>query len=676
MRNLTRAVSRWFVPGFDQASERDQATIRLNAAGLLVAAPFAVLGLIALIALTDLGVVAQHWPVLLFAAVLYYLLEEHLDFRVFLDPRNLQARASGSFGSTVSWSAALLFGPTALWIVAPELIFTAVKAWRKSAEPAVHLEITRNAAQQTCITLSMLVGLGVYQALGGSIPFPGFNLADVLRAAAGVLANLAAVLVVLLPFLIYFARVSATAFGRASGSAILRGFLSFTLVITFIELFGILAAGLYAELGLELYLVGAFAVVMVSLLAHQLSDALTLAAERNRALQQIGDLGRAILTAPAERALLPALVAEHTGELFAGSRFEARLFDGTVLMRRERDWPEVPAEIWRELERTREPYLVLPGMRVESDRTVRREALAVPIRDGETGDAIGGIYVLRNRDRGPVLQVLPTAQAFGEQIASALLRVRAHDKAVAAQRAEQELEIAAAVQTSLLPERAPQAPGWTFAGFLRAARTASGDFLDFIELRDGHIGLLIADVADKGLGAAMVMALSRTLIRTFALEHPGRPDLALRSANRRLCEDLRADTFVTVFLGALDLRTGQLSYCNAGHCRPLLIAPVGRTQSLESSGMALGVFPEIELALHRVTIAPGEVLLAYTDGLTDGQNAAGEFFGDARLAAVAHAQAGKPAPEARESIDAAFRDFAAVSEPFDDVTLLVVSREA
>jgi serine phosphatase RsbU (regulator of sigma subunit) len=634
------------------------------------------LGLIWLVTVTDLAVFAQRWAMLLFAAVLYYLLEDRLSFTVFLDPRRLQASASGAFGSTVLWSSALLFGSTALWIALPELILSSARSWRASADPASRLEIVRNGAQTLLrLTFGMLIGLAVYQALGGLIPFPGLALPDVARAFAGIATSFALTVLVFTPFLIYFARVANAAFGAESTTLILRGFASFLLINTFIELFGILAAGLYAELGVGLYLVGAFAVVMVSWLANRLSKALNLTAERNRALQQIGDLGRAILTAPADRSRLPQLLREHAVDLFLRSRFEARLFDGTVLVRRDDDWPTVPEDVWQKLRETRDQYVVLPGLRVDTDRAVRREALAVPIRDGESGTAIGGIYVLRNRAQGPVLDFLPTAQALAEQIASALLRVQAHEQAMAVQRAEQELEIAAEVQANLLPNTAPLAEGWTFSGHLQSARAASGDFFDFIGLGDQRLGLVIADVADKGMGAAMVMALSRTLIRTFAFEHPDRPDLALASANRRMCDDLRADTFVTAFFGVLDLRSGELAYCNAGHSRPLLIDRAECVRRLESSGMALGILPQIDLALRRATIAPGEALLAYTDGLTDTQNAEREFYGDARLIETVRPLAGQPAAAVRGAVTSALTAFSGGVDPFDDVTLVVVSRD-
>ena len=154
-------------------------------------------------------------------------------------------------------------------------------------------------------------------------------------------------------------------------------------------------------------------------------------------------------------------------------------------------------------------------------------------------------------------------------------------------------------------------------------------FYDVFLLPNGRLGILIADVADKGMASALYMALSRTLIRTYAAEYDTQPELVLTAANHRILMDTRADLFVTVFYGILDPATGTLVYCNAGHNPPYLFgaqnSPQQPTQngdavkSLRRTGMALGVLEESIWQQQTTQIDPGDVLVLYTDGITDAQ---------------------------------------------------------
>ncbi|MCK4900183.1 MAG: response regulator, partial [Anaerolineales bacterium] len=141
---------------------------------------------------------------------------------------------------------------------------------------------------------------------------------------------------------------------------------------------------------------------------------------------------------------------------------------------------------------------------------------------------------------------------------------------IANEKMEQELALAGEVQASFLPGKIPQIPGWQLSVSLIPARETSGDFFDAIPLPGGRVGLLIADVVDKGVGAALFMALSSTLLRTYATEYPTQPELVFSAVNERILQDTNAKQFVTVFYGILDPDTGMLVYGNAGHCPPYL----------------------------------------------------------------------------------------------------------
>jgi sigma-B regulation protein RsbU (phosphoserine phosphatase) len=212
---------------------------------------------------------------------------------------------------------------------------------------------------------------------------------------------------------------------------------------------------------------------------------------------------------------------------------------------------------------------------------------------------------------------------------------------------------------------------------LKPARQTSGDFYDVTLLPNGGLAMLVADVADKGAGAALYMALSWTLIRTYIPQYPTEPELVLSAANRRILMDTAADRFVTVFYAVLDPPTGRLTYCNAGHNPPLLIPARrdGHAHRLTRTGMPLGIFEDGAWEQGVAQLAPGDMLLLYTDGIPDTQNAAGEFFGEVRLLTSARASLGSPAQDIRDSIVASVHEFAGDAPQLDDIALLVIVRD-
>ena len=241
---------------------------------------------------------------------------------------------------------------------------------------------------------------------------------------------------------------------------------------------------------------------------------------------------------------------------------------------------------------------------------------------------------------------------------------------------EQELAVAWTIQSSFLPDEVPQVPGWQLAATLEPARQTSGDFYDFIPLPDGRLGLLVADVADKGTPAALFMALSRTLIRTYAVEHPAQPALALTAANRRIFTDTQSDLFVTVFYGVLDPANGALAYCNAGHNPPYLLraGDSGAIEKLGNTGLALGVLEGDLWEEATVQVAPGDLLVLYSDGVPEAQDAAEVFFGEKRLLSVLLRSRDRAAGEVQAAVLAEVRAFVGNAPQFDDLTLMVLVR--
>jgi sigma-B regulation protein RsbU (phosphoserine phosphatase) len=245
-------------------------------------------------------------------------------------------------------------------------------------------------------------------------------------------------------------------------------------------------------------------------------------------------------------------------------------------------------------------------------------------------------------------------------------------------RLERELALAGRVQCGFLPKRVPDVPGWQMAMMLRPARETSGDFYDVCPLPNGHLGIVIADVVDKGAGAALYMALSCTLLRTYAAEYPMEPARVLSSVNRRLLTDTDASEFVTVFYGVLDPATGALAYANAGHHPPYLVrAGVDEeVETLSRAGIPLGIQEDQRWEQGRAELAPGDVLVLYTDGVTEAQDAEGTFFGVDRLVACVRANVGGSAQDIQDAIVGDIDGFVGDASQRDDIALVVLVREA
>jgi serine phosphatase RsbU (regulator of sigma subunit) len=238
----------------------------------------------------------------------------------------------------------------------------------------------------------------------------------------------------------------------------------------------------------------------------------------------------------------------------------------------------------------------------------------------------------------------------------------------------QELSLAHMIQASFLPETIPQLSGWQLTATLEPARQIAGDYYDFLNLPDGKLGIVIADVADKGLGSALYMALSNTLIRTFADEYYHDPALVLKTANQHILRNARANLFVTVFFAVLDPKSGLLHYANAGHPPPFLVGLEG-IKVLNNTGMPLGIDEENDWGSDEIVISPGELLLLYTDGVMDAQNNAGEFIDRKTILNTLQQNLGKTVQEVQQGILDKVHRFVGDAPRFDDITLVILRRE-
>jgi len=263
---------------------------------------------------------------------------------------------------------------------------------------------------------------------------------------------------------------------------------------------------------------------------------------------------------------------------------------------------------------------------------------------------------------------------IAHQVALAIQNDRLQQARLGRERLDRELQLAHEIQSAFIPEVLPELPGWELAGTWRAAREVAGDFYDVFALRDGRLALVIADVADKGMPAALFMAVTRTLVRAAALDNPA-PDLVLERVNNLLEPDARHGMFVTALYAVLSPQTGELVYANAGHNPPLLLrAGDGRIERFKTGGIALGVLSDVEMSAHTLHLGPGDLLVCYTDGVTEAFSLLGEAYGEQRLQATLRSVAGQPATVALEAIERSVAEFVGEQPAADDLTLVVLRR--
>lgn len=263
-------------------------------------------------------------------------------------------------------------------------------------------------------------------------------------------------------------------------------------------------------------------------------------------------------------------------------------------------------------------------------------------------------------------------EALASQVAVAIERAQITEVYVENERLEQALQVAQDIQMRMLPrgDAAAPCPEIDVSARLRPARMVGGDLYDFFCRDSGGFCFCIGDVAGKGVGSALVMAVAKTLFRAngAVLDDPA----ALMGAmNARLFEETDATMFVTAFCGILDPASGEVRYANAGHNPPLILTPSGEIRTLSARpGIALGVLPKFVYQTHTFTLAPDETLYLYTDGVSEATNGAGELFSTERIERLVRASGGL-APERLVAASlAAVEEFVAGAPQHDDITLM------
>ena len=280
----------------------------------------------------------------------------------------------------------------------------------------------------------------------------------------------------------------------------------------------------------------------------------------------------------------------------------------------------------------------------------------------ESGD-FGHRIEIRHRD-----QLGALGESFNSMTASVATLITEQQQR---QRLEHELAIAREVQAQLFPKQKPAVQGVEIEAVCRPARVVSGDYYDFLPLGAGRLGMALADISGKGISAALIMASLQAALRSQALfnGHGGTAEIVAR-LNQHLYRSTAPDRFATLFYGVYDAETRRLEYTNAGHPAPLCIAGQ-QIERLSTGGTVLGLFEDRRYESQAIEIAPGSLLIAYSDGLSEAENSKGEEFGDERVLDVALRMGRAPAGGALKNLLKVVDQWTGPAEQLDDLTAIV-----
>jgi serine phosphatase RsbU (regulator of sigma subunit) len=523
--------------------------------------------------------------------------------------------------------------------------------------------------------------------VGGVIPIQDLNSPSIGLGMIALISAYAVAILAWAPYIAFSIWTQVRLSSRASARPV-AAFLFTALGLPFLaHPFAILAAGIFEQNGPLPFLFFFTGLVLVALLTRQLSWAAESRRQQSRQLLKLEQLSRDIMNSSPDASSLPILLREHVPSMFPSGRVAVWLENEGFLMNHPFDWEPDLSLVWNWLKEQDQAHCFIDKDKLPWDEQGRlHHALVLfAIRDVSTSKPIGCVYLelfslAQPWDARSLANLFPAVQSLSAQIASARHQADIYEQALAYQRVTQELTLAGRIQASFLPDELPSMPGWELAVTLLPARETSGDFFDLIPLDDGKVGILIADVADKGVGAALYMALSRTLIRTYAIEfdeEEPQPEVVFFAANGRILNDARAELFVTAFYGILDPETGILTYCNAGHPPPFLLHNEGETvvDFLKATGMPIGIEEDQLWERQAIQILPGDALILYTDGVPDAQDSNDRFYEDKMLLEVVRSSRGMAAQDVQDLILTDLQEFSAGAKQFDDITLMVIGRD-
>jgi len=651
----------------------------------LYAIPTFLFGLVWLISETDFSIYVSHWKILLIFLVIISLFT-YLNFFMIIEFReDRYGSAEGAFNSMAVWAAALVFGASSLWLILfLQLMQFIISIPRLTSTASKWNSIRNFALSGSGFTLPYLIGLKVYQSMGGQFPIQSLDYMDVLAAFTGIVTNFLILVIIWLPYFLYALFTQKQVTKSASLRPVIQFFFLALALPTFAHPFAILAAGLFSNNGIFSFAFFIIGLVVVAYLARQFSHLAESNRQQSRQLEKLESLGRSILTAPPDMSTLPDILSEHLPTMFSAGALVVWIIPGQTLYKSPEDLEMDFGPIWDWGQEVSESHAFTPAQNLpwSVSKSPHRPVVFTPILAHEGKEIIGGIYMELRQLAQPwnhasLKKLFPALQTLGDQVASAIHRSEEYARSIALEKVSQEIQIAGQIQASFLPNQFPNIPGWQLAVSLEPAGGLSGDFFDLIPLSRGRLGIVIADVADKGLGAALYMALCRTLIRTYAFEYPSRPDLTLSEANERILQDARANLFITCFYGVLDPEEGTLTYTNAGHNPPIMVKAIENSKVfvLARTGMPIGVEQDASWERRAISFSSGDKLILYTDGITEAQNLEGDFYDERLLVECILNHSNSNAFQLQDEILNQVKLFSNGAPQYDDITLMILEKE-
>jgi sigma-B regulation protein RsbU (phosphoserine phosphatase) len=258
------------------------------------------------------------------------------------------------------------------------------------------------------------------------------------------------------------------------------------------------------------------------------------------------------------------------------------------------------------------------------------------------------------------------------QMAVAIDYSQQTDRITEQEKLRREIEIAKQVQTQLFPQRVPGMKTLDYTGVCKAAREVGGDYYDFMEIGPGRLGFVVADISGKGISAALLMASLQALLRSHAALHGDRAELLVWDINRLMHSSTANGKYASLFYGFYDDLSRLLAYVNAGHLPPILYRKDGSVVRLRTGGMVVGMMPDTAYHQEIIKLEPGDILLIFSDGITEAMNMKDQEFGEERLMNLIAPLANASASEISDSILRSIADYVGTAPQHDDSTLVVI----
>ena len=299
-----------------------------------------------------------------------------------------------------------------------------------------------------------------------------------------------------------------------------------------------------------------------------------------------------------------------------------------------------------------------------------RSLLAVPLMC--KGKLIGVVNLFNKKQpEGFTLDDQRLLSIIASQSAQVIENARLYEEEKQLRQYEQDLEMAREIQNNLLPKESPRIPGFDVAGCSHAAREVGGDYFDFIELGDNRWNIALGDVSGKGIAAALLMSNLQATLRNQALTNLTLVD-SISKTNRFLYLNTEANQFATLFCSVLDATGKTFTYVNAGHNYPFLLNQKGEFKELQTGGLILGLMPEFLFQEETVGLQPGEMVVIYSDGVTEAENEIEDQFGEKRLQEIIRQNKSLSSGQLLSTICDAVAEFSGPKKQNDDITLVII----